>query len=141
MKLIRIASKDLADTIAGLQWLELDAKEAFEIANWDIPTLILRQQKVEPINFIVEHENKVLSIIIIDLAGNLTYFNTVDMKDYTLSYLRYLKPQLEAYCKLFDIELTVDVMNWYTTSEKKLKLLGFKRIGRYEDRISYGKSV
>ncbi len=141
MTLTRIATKELAVTIAGLQWLDDDKREALEITSWDIPTLILRQQKIEPINFIVKHNDIVLSIIIIDFKGNLTYFNTVDMIDYTLSYLRYLKPQLEAYCKLFDIELTVDAMNWYTTSEKKLKLLGFKRTGRYGDRISYGKSV
>ena len=141
MQLIRIGSKDLAYTIKDLVWLDDDIKEAEELAYFDIETLILRQQKVEPINFIVEHATKILSIIIIDLNGNLTYFNTKDMENYTLSYLRFLKPKLNTYMKLFDVELSVDVAAWYTTSIKKLKLLGFKQIDRYKDRITYGKSL
>ena len=141
LELIRVSTKDLPNTIAGLQWLEDDKREALEITSWDIPTLILKQQKVDPINYVVKHNDEILSIIIIDYYGNLTYFDTVDMQKHTLSYLRYLKPKLEAYCELFDIELTVDVMSWYGTSLKKLQLLGFKQIDRYGERISYGKSV
>ena len=140
-KLVRISKKELAKTIHGLQWLANDSKEALELAAADIPTLILKQQKVEPITFIVVSEMSVLSIIMIDFEGSLTYFNTENMNGHTIGYLRFIKKELTKYMELFDVELTVDAMAWYTTSIKKLVLLGFKQIDRYKDRITYGISV
>lgn len=139
-KLERVGKSELLDRTRNLVWLEDDEKESLELGGWDINTIVNKQQRVEPINFIVVHGETLLSVICIALDGSLTYFNTKDMQEHTLSYLRFLKPKLEAYVELFDITLYVEVAVWYTTSIKKLKLLGFKMTQDKINRIEYGKS-
>ena len=138
-RLRRVATKELNVIIENLEWLKDDSKECLELAGWDIPTIILKQQRTEPVNFVVENDGVIYSIIIIALDGSLTYFNTTAMEKHSISYLRFLKPQLDMYIKLFDIELVTEVASWYTTSIKKLKLLGFTLVKDNINRIEYGK--
>ncbi len=139
-RLNRVATKELPAIIKDLSWLGDDSRESMMLVGWDIPVVILKQQRTDPINFVVTRNDEVLSVIIIDIDGSLTYFNTMEMRTHTLSYLRFLKPHLDAYVKLFDIELVVGVASWYTTSIKKLKLLGFELKRDNIDRVEYGKS-
>jgi len=139
-ELVRIATKELEYVIKDLKWLDDDAKESKLIAGWDIPTVILKQQRLDPINFIVLRDKQIVSVIIIAFDGSLTYFDTTAMLNHQLGYLKFLKPKLEAYVDLMDIRLVVSVATWYTTSIKKLKLLGFELLEDHIDRAEYGKS-
>lgn len=140
MQLTRISNKDIAGIIADLEWPPDDKREAIALTSFTINELLVKQQRIEPITFIVEHEDKILTVISIDIDGNMTYFNTVDVKPVLYSYIKFIKTKLDEYINLFNVELTTDVAAWYTTAVKKLELLGFKQIDRYGDKVTYGKS-
>lgn len=126
----------LIATVDGLEWLPTDVKEAYVLTGKTIPQIFRDVQK----NFLkvsfIYNDDKIVSVITLNFANELVYFNTVDVKGCLKSYLKFLKQLVTDYVKERTY-LTVWSLKSYKTTTKKLKYLGFRQSKRDFRRIKW----
>ena len=108
-------------------WLESDRYEAKKLGGRDIPTTFRLLQS----NFIqlceVYNNGELIAMIALQFDNQLVYFNTNAVKHCLKSYLKWLRQFVSDYAKERSY-ITVWALNSYTTTNKKLKFIGFQKI-------------
>lgn len=124
------------ELIDSQEWLQSDIDEARYLTGFTIPQVFRKVNKNFIVIYAIYSDDVLLSIVTLDFANQLTYFNTVDVKSHLKSYLKFLKQLVEEYVKERSY-LTVWSLKRYVTTTKKLKLLGFRQSKREFRRIKW----
>lgn len=119
--------EDFVELAKKQDWLESDMFEARELGVKDIPTTFKLMQSNFLKMCVVKNNDDVIALIALQFDNQLVYFNTNAVRSCLKSYLKFLKDFVDSYVKERTY-LTVKAINSYTTTNKKLKYLGFRKV-------------
>lgn len=137
-KLVDVPREDFFKVIYSAKWLENDNIEAILLTGMPIYSIFKKSLIDDPVYKVIYTNDKLITAIAIDCNNNMTYYNTEDVKPVLKSYFKFLKKILNEYVEENN-SLYITTHKSYTTALKKNKLVGFKPLEYYKDRIVYGK--
>ncbi len=124
-----VAIKDKSEFIAIARkqdWLDSDKSEIYELGGKNIPTTFGMLNK-NPLMYLVMEDGDILTMFALQDDNQFIYFNTNAVRKRLKTYLRFLRTLVSYWLKQRPY-LTIWALNNYTTTNKKLKWLGFRKI-------------